>query len=136
VGQDTDALADAVASGFGAMVRPEKEDFLGRQSLVRCSEKGTRQRLVGFRIAGEGIVPEEGLQIVQPAGAGGHDVIGWVSSSRFSATLGDRIGLCWLPSDRAEVPGTEFTIWREGALLTARVHHGAFYDPDGSRVTS
>ncbi len=82
------------------------------------------------------IVPEEGLQVVQlkegtPLGL---ETIGWVSSSRFSPTLNESIGLCWLPPELAAQPGATFTIRRNGALVEAVVHHGAFYDPSGERL--
>ena len=42
--------------------------------------------------------------------------------------------MCWLPAGLAGQQGGEFTIFREGELLPARVHQGAFYDPQGERV--
>ncbi len=89
-----------------------------------------------------GVVPEEGLQIVRCRGVGGEgsggvkdlEIIGWVTSCRFSPTLNEVIGLCWLPAEVAEREGAPFTIRREGKLVEARVHHGAFYDVEGERL--
>ena len=80
------------------------------------------------------VVPEEGLQIVAPAAGGKLEIIGWVTSSRFSHTLGSAIGLCWLPLDVAAQEGNAFTVYMNGELEEARVHHGAFYDPEGERL--
>jgi sarcosine oxidase subunit alpha len=133
IGQDTDALADALSVGLEGLVKLDKPDFLGRRSLMRVARAGSRQRLVGFRMARQGAVPEEGLQIVEHR-QGKLGIIGWISSSRFSPTLGEAIGLCWLPAGLAGQSGAPFSIFREGELLEARVHHGAFYDPAGERV--
>jgi hypothetical protein len=48
--------------------------------------------------------------------------------------IGENIGLCWLPAETAEQPGATFTIYREGKLVKAVVHHGACYDADGERL--
>jgi sarcosine oxidase, subunit alpha len=133
VGQDTDASSDAISAGLDSMVKLVKPDFLGRRSLVQVSERGPRQRLIGFTIPGAGAVPEEGLQIVDAGSGARPAIIGWVTSSRMSPTLGMRIGLCWLPAGRAR-PGERFTIWRDGELLEATVHAGPFYDPDGAKL--
>ena len=143
VGQDTDALSDPISAGMDWIVKHDKENFLGNRPLARIAENGPAQKLVGFRMRTPGVVPEEGLQIVQPNPAprshaedGELQIIGWVTSSRWSPTLSEAIGLCWLPADLAEQPGARFTIWREGRLLEAEVHHGAFYDPGGGRLRS
>ena len=131
VGQDTDALSDPISADLGWAVKMAgKDDFLGRRALTRISQNGPRQRLVGFEAEGADDVPEEGLQIV-----GAHDrIIGWVTSSRYSSTLGRVIGLCWLPVEIASQSGGTFRIHRAGGDVVARVHHGPFYDPQGERL--
>jgi sarcosine oxidase subunit alpha len=136
VGQDTDALSDPLAADLAWAVKLDKPDFLGQRTLSRIAAEGSKQRLVGFKMAHPGIVPDEGLQIVQSGAAGKLDIIGWITSSRFSPTLGEAIGLCWLPAAMAEQPGTPFMIRMNGRLEPARVFHGAFYDPEGSRLKS
>jgi sarcosine oxidase subunit alpha len=138
VGQDTDALTDPMAAGLAWATKLDKGDFLGQRPLTRLAETGPRQSLVGFKMVDTNLVPEEGLQIVQPNPdtPKGLEIIGWVTSSRFSPTLQESIGLCWLPAELAAQAGARFTIWREGKLVEATVYHGAFYDPDGGRLRS
>ena len=136
VGQDTDALTDPLSAAAGWAVKLDKDDFLGKRALSRIRSEGPSQRLVGFKMVDSDIVVEEGLQIVQrdesaPIGLG---IIGWVTSCRYSPTLSEAIGLCWLPSEMAGQPGARFTIRREGRLLEATVFHGPFYDPKGERL--
>jgi sarcosine oxidase subunit alpha len=134
VGQDTDALSDPLAADLGWAVKLGKPDFLGQRALTRISQAGLPQKLVGFKMVQPDVVPAEGLQIVTENEAGDYQIIGWVTSSRYSPTLDEAIGLCWLPTDLAERANAEFTIWMDGQLIWARVHHGPFVDPDGVRL--
>lgn len=132
VGQDTDALSDPISADLGWAVKlEEKDDFLGSRALTRINQEGPRQRLVGFETVAADVVPEEGQQIV-----GANDrIIGWVTSSRYSSTLAQAIGLCWLPVEIASERGSTFHIQRgDEEKLAARVHHGPFYDPQGERL--
>ena len=101
---------------------------------MRISAEGPKQLLVGFKMVEPNVVPDEGLQIVEAEADGQLKIIGWVTSSRFSPTLEEAIGLCWLPVDIASQNGASFTICMDGQLKEARVHHGTFYDPDGERL--
>ena len=134
VGQDTDALSDPLSADLAWAVKLNKSDFLGKRSLTRIAERGIENRLVGFKTVQPDLVPEEGLQIVEPNGAEGHRIIGWITSCRYSPTLSETIGLCWLPAALADQEGASFTIYRDGKLEPARVHHGAFFDIDGGRL--
>ena len=134
VGQDTDALSDAIAANAEWAVKLDKADFLGKRALQRVSTEGTAQRLVGFRMVDVQFVPDEGLQIVQTDGRNRQSIIGWVTSSRFSPTLACSIGLCWLPTAVASQESASVYIHTEEGLREAHVHHGAFYDPQGLRV--
>ena len=134
VGQDTDALTDPFSANMEWAVKLNKRDFLGKPMLTRMSERGTAQRLVGFRMARPDLVPEEGLQAVRLDGNGRQEIIGWLTSCRFSPALGETIGLCWLPANVAAKAGTPFQIRRNGELEDAYVHHGPFYDPGGERL--
>jgi sarcosine oxidase subunit alpha len=136
VGQDTDALSDPISADMAWAVKLDKADFLGHRSLIRTARDGPQQRLVGFKVNSDEMAPEEGLQIVEEGRQGQTNIIGWVTSSRLSPTLGEAIGLCWLPAALAEQEGAAFTIHRDGATINAKVHHGPFYDPDGERLRS
>jgi sarcosine oxidase subunit alpha len=127
-------------------VKLNKPDFLGKRALTQISDEGHKQLLVGFKMANPDVVPDEGVQIVElprdeenlELSENGTDkkleIIGWVTSSRFSPTLREAIGLCWLPADLAAQNGASFTIRVNGELEEAYIHHGAFYDPAGERL--
>ncbi|MDK1081308.1 MAG: 2Fe-2S iron-sulfur cluster-binding protein [Anaerolineae bacterium] len=135
VGQDTDALSDPISADMEWAVKLDKPEFLGNQPLARIKEKGSTQKLVGFKMLTPGVVPDEGLQIIEPVKKGIPEIIGWVTSSRMSPTLNQAIGLCWLPAVIAENVGSIFNIRIDNqSIAQARVHHGAFVDPDGTRL--
>jgi sarcosine oxidase subunit alpha len=132
VGQETDALTNPFEANMGWAVKPDKDDFLGKPSLVTQAD-GVEKRLVGFEMV-DGVIPEEMNQIVRQR-PGGLDIIGRVTSVRRSPSLKKIIGLCWLPAEMA-ASGQTFTVRVRGELHTGRVVDVPFYDPDGSRLRS
>ncbi len=127
VGQDTDALSQPYEAGMGWIVKPDKDDFVGRDAVAVFKAQGEQQALVGFEIAGH-TVPAEGEAIVN-----GDEIAGRVTSSKYSPYLGKTIGLGWVPvADAAD--GRTITIRSKGALVTATVRTKPFYDPEGLRL--
>lgn len=146
VGQDTDALSNPYEANLGWAVKLDKEDFLGKPALQMASERSVEKRLslpsvptfgwkstlrlVGFEMP-DRTLPEEADQIVLP----GKDleIIGRVTSVRYSPTLDKVIGLCWLPAEMSD-PGQTFSVRTSGELHTGRVAPLPFYDPEGARL--
>jgi sarcosine oxidase subunit alpha len=137
VGQDTDGLTDPLMAGLEWAVKLEKANFVGKPSLVRAQRRGVSHKLVGFEMVDPQLVPEEANQIVQPNPTRplGLEIIGRVTSARYSPTLKRSIGLCWLPLDRS-APGTEFTVRIRGELHQGQVVPLPFYDPQGEKLKS
>jgi sarcosine oxidase subunit alpha len=135
VAQDTDGLTNPLEAGLEGLVKLDKDDFLGKTSLVFASQRGIEKRLAGFEMP-DGTLPEEGNQIVRPGGGAlGLEIIGRITSARYSPTLDKVIGLCWLPDGMTE-PGQAFTVRVRGQLKTGRVVPLPFYDPDAVRLNS
>jgi sarcosine oxidase subunit alpha len=130
VGVDTDALSNALDAGLEWLVRFDKPQFHGREPLLRLRDMKARSRLVGFVMAGDEAMPEEGCQVVERGVP-----VGRVTSVRRSPTLGRIIGLAWVPASHAK-PGGRFTIRHQGRDLPAAVARLPFYDPDGKRMKS
>jgi sarcosine oxidase subunit alpha len=133
VGHDTDALSNPLDAGIPWIVKWEKEDFVGRPSLVRLrresgSENGARQRLVGFEIADPSLALPEGCQVVEEGRP-----VGRVTSFRQSPTLRRGIGLAWVPDDAAR-EGARIQIAAPAGQVPAVVTLKPFYDPEGLRV--
>jgi glycine cleavage system aminomethyltransferase T len=110
------------------LVQFDKPDFLGKGSLQKLKQRGSRSRLVGFTVIKGNKPPPEGCQVVDQGVPAGR-----VTSSRFSPTLGQCIGLAWLPTARSAA-GERFAIRADGADLPAMVTELPFYDADGQRL--
>lgn len=137
VSQDTDGLTDPFMAGLEWAVKMEKADFVGKPSLVRVQRRGVTSKLVGYEMLDPNLVSEEANQIVRPNPHWpiGLEIIGRITSSRYSPTLKKSIGLCWLPADQS-APGSEFTVRIRGELHKGRVVPLPFYDPEGVRLKS
>jgi sarcosine oxidase subunit alpha len=137
VGQDTDGLTDPFMANLDWAVKMGKPDFVGKPSLVRVQRRGASHKLVGYQMVNPAVVPEEANQIVvpNPHWPIGLEIIGRVTSARYSPTLQQSIGLCWLPLQYCE-PGTEFTVRIRGELHQGCVVSLPFYDPAGERLRS
>jgi aminomethyltransferase len=85
------------------IVKLDKGEFIGRSALVRQKEQGITRKLIGFEMTGRGIGRDDYEVFLDGIPAG------WVSSGGPSPTLNKNIGMCYLPSDRAQ-PGQRIQI--------------------------
>jgi sarcosine oxidase subunit alpha len=128
VGQDTDALSDPYGAGMGWAVKLDKPDFVGKPSLVRKSQKALSERLVGFEMDDSSVLPLEGEQFVESG-----QLVGRVTSARYSPTLAKSIGLGWVNSD-CTATGSKITLQTNGHLAQATVVDMPFYDPEAMKL--
>jgi sarcosine oxidase subunit alpha len=130
VGQDTDGLTRAYGAGLGPLVKLDKDDFAGKPELAWQSERDDYYRLVGLQPHDGSVVPPEASQIVE----GEKEIVGRVTSSRMSPTLGRSICLGLVAPHLAE-PGTTVTVHLpDGKRIPAGVmEHHAHFDPEGTR---
>ena len=132
VGQDTDGLTKAPATGLGRMVKLEKDDFAGKPELAWALEGDEAPVVVAIQPTDPQVVPEEAAQIVRP---GTNQTIGRITSSRMSPTLGRSICLGQVLPEAA-ASGSELTVLLvDGRRVTAKVMaHHAHFDPEGERL--
>ncbi|HET7036909.1 MAG TPA: glycine cleavage system aminomethyltransferase GcvT [Thermomicrobiaceae bacterium] len=81
-------------AGLAWAVKLDKDDFIGRDALMRQKEAGVPRRLVGFKLTQRGGVPRAGYEVEV-----GGERVGEVTSGTYSPTLGENIGLALV--DRA-----------------------------------
>jgi len=91
------------------------DEFVGLDALAEQAEEGVAERLVGLRLEERG-VPRSGYPIESPDG----ETLGDVTSGTMSPTLGEPIGLGYVPIDHAE-PGTELRVVIRGDPTDATV---------------
>lgn len=130
VGQDTDGLTKAHGAGLAWAVKPEKADFSGKPELEWERDHGPARRLVALQPADPELVPPEASQIVD-----GETIIGRITSSRMSPTVGRSICLAQVDA-AAAAPGAMLKIvLGDGSRVAARVlEHHAHFDPEGERL--
>lgn len=128
IGQDTDALSDPLGAGLAWSVKDNGADFIGQPSLARTRKRGPIEQLVGFQMLDASVVPGEGEQIVSDG-----QIIGRVSSARYSPTLDRSIGIGWVEVDRSH-EGAVLQIKTAGEIAYATVVVDPFYDPRGRRL--
>ena len=120
VGQDSELDSSPRRVGMDWAVKMDKPDFLGRRALERTTPLPDDRRLHGFTMPGP--APPEG-SVIRDGGS----VVGQVTSSFDSPTLGQTVMLGWLR--RRPFP-TEVEIDGRAAVLAAT----PFFDPEGARA--
>jgi aminomethyltransferase len=98
-----------------------KEDtgFVGADAVRAAREAGPEEKLAPFVVTGQGIA-RQGNPVV-----GG----GEVTSGTMSPSLGQAIGMAYLPAERAQ-PGTEIEIDVRGKVRTAEVRSKPLYSKE------
>ena len=126
-GADMTFEHDPWEAGVGFAVKPAKQEFLGRDAVLRRREDVTR-RLVCLTLGGPGtcVVGSE------PVFAG-PDPVGYVTSAGYGYTVDAGIAYAWLPAALAE-PGTPVEIGWFDTRLPAVVTAEPLADPTGTRL--
>lgn len=119
-GHELDEETTLLEANLGWIVKFEKGDFLGRDSLLKQRKQGTRKQLAGFEMTERGIARDG-----YPAWMDGK-VAGKVTSGSYAPFLKKNIGLGYLPPAQAE-QGREIQIEIRGKLAAARIVPLPFY---------
>ncbi len=122
-GQDMDIENNPFEIRLGWQVDLSKEDFIGKQALVRIKEEGVQQRLVGLRVGGEPIVwYNEDFYLVKDSNSG--DDVGYVTSAFWSPTLESNIALAVMPRSH----------WRRGTNVKVQLPKDGIVDAEVVQV--
>ena len=119
-GSDLDEETSPLEAGLGWVVKLDKGDFAGREALVAEKEAGVTRKLVGFRLRERGF-PRHGYPVLADGAT-----VGSVTSGVLSPTLGEGIGMAYVPVALAK-PGTEIGIEIRGASVPAEVVRPPFH---------
>jgi len=108
-------------------VKLDKGDFVGRDALVKQKEAGVKERLAGFRLLERGF-PRHGYPIRVDGERAGE-----VTSGVLSPSLGEGIGMAYLPAAAAK-PGTRIELEIRGQAIPAEVVKPPFYTRGTART--
>ncbi len=115
-------------AGLGFAVALDKDDFLGRDALVKIKAEGPARKLATLTV--NGFAPLIGGETILADG----EVIGTTTSAGYGYTVGKTIALGYLPAelDRA----ASLAIEAYGRLYRAARGPRSLYDPKGERLRS
>jgi aminomethyltransferase len=119
-GNDLDRTTTLLEAGVGWIVKLDKGDFIGRESLAKQKAEGVKRKLSGFVMLGRDIARDH-----YPVYVNGAEV-SHVTSGSPSITLKQNIGLTYLPVEHA-APGTRFEVSVRGRACEAEVVRTPFY---------
>jgi sarcosine oxidase subunit alpha len=137
VGQDTDGTLTPDDAGLGWAIGKAKPDFVGKRSLVRPDMLNpNRKHLVGLLTHDPKVVLEEGAQIVaDPEGSIPRSMIGHVTSSYWSETLGRSIAMAVIEGGKAR-QGQTIHVPMPATVHAATIGGMVFVDPEGKRLAA
>ncbi len=136
VGQETDGTVTPDDVGYAGMIGKAKPDFVGKRALARAAfaTQTNRKQLVGLLTDDAAHVLEEGAHIVaDPAQPTPMTLLGHVTSSYWSDTLGRSIALALLRDGRART-GEQLHVPLGSHNVRVTVASPVFYDPEGNRL--
>lgn len=135
VGQDTDGTVTPHDAGMSWAIGKKKEDFVGMRSLARPDLVAEgRKQLVGLMPKHPKTVLEEGAQIVMtPDQNVPKDMVGHVTSSYWSETLGHSVALALVANGHA-LKGNTIFVPMPDEMIEAEIVDTVFYDKQGDRL--
>jgi dimethylglycine oxidase len=127
-GQDIDEEHDPYEAGLGWAVRLGKGPFLGSPAAADIKARGPARRLRCMVTDDPAVV----LLGKEPL-LDGDEVLGWVTSAGYGATVGESILYGYLPAAHAE-PGTRLAVYADGVAHPVTVVSEPRFDPDNARL--
>jgi 4-methylaminobutanoate oxidase (formaldehyde-forming) len=131
-GHDITPEDHVLEAGLDFAVAREKEDFIGRDAVMRKREEGLRHRMVQFRLTD----PEPLLYHHEPILRDGK-IVGHLSSGAYGHALGGAIGLGYVPcagESAADLLSSRYEIDVAGQRVSAEASLKPLYDPAGARM--
>ncbi len=114
-------------AGLGMFVHLDKKDFIGRPALLAIQEQVVKARLMALTMgAGGNLYGGESVR------ADGH-LLGRVRSGNYGYTVGQDIGLVYLPLEWAKA-GVTLDVEVLGEDIKARVVEMPLVDPKGEKL--
>ena len=121
-GNDLSPERSPIEAGLGFFCDLTKDDFIGREILVRQKAEGISSKLTAIQYTGKGAPPRAHYPVASADGT----VIGELASGALSPSLMTGIGMAYLPIEHSKL-GTDLQIDVRGRLFPAQVVKKPFY---------
>lgn len=115
-GQDIDDQHNPLEAGLGRFVALDKADFIGKSAVEKVKAEGIRRKLIRFVLDVRG-VPRPYYLIFDETG---EQALGEVTSGTSSPTLGQGIGMGYVPIEHAKI-GSKLTIQIRNKMVPATI---------------
>ena len=107
-------------AGIGFFVKLDKDNFIGKEALVKQKSEGLKRKTVGFEMK-ERAIPRHGYEVYF-----GEEKIGTVTTGYAAPTVKKNIGLALIDSRYADL-GTELKVKVRNKMVPAEVINKKFY---------
>jgi sarcosine oxidase, subunit alpha len=136
VGDETDGTTTPIDVGLDGLVSKKKADFIGKRSLEQSFLKGpNRKQLVGLLTEDPNEVLPDGAYAVRDVkDKPPMEMIGQVTSTYMSPTLGRSIAMALIENGRARMGETLSFPLEGGKVVRAKITDTVFYDKEGGRI--
>ena len=131
-GHDITCEDHVLEAGLGFAVKTEKDNFVGRDAVLRKKEGGLEKRLVQFKLND----PEPLMYHNEPLIRDG-EIVSYITSANYGHTLGAAIGLGYVPckgESAAQLLESSYEIEIAGERFSAEASIKPMYDPKSKRV--
>ncbi|MBO9478612.1 GcvT family protein [Shimia sp. R11_0] len=131
-GHDITSEDHVVDAGLGFAVKTQKDDFIGKEAVLKRKETGPQSRLLQFKLTD----PEPLLFHNEPILRDG-EYVGYLCSGNYGHTLGAAIGMGYVPcanESAADVLNSTYEIDVMGTRVLAEASLRPLYDPKSERV--
>jgi aminomethyltransferase len=123
-GNDIDEKTTPLEATLGFVVKLQKDNFIGKEALVKQKNEGIKRKRVGIRMIDQGI-PRPNFEIY----SGNNEKIGHITSGTFSPLLKCGIGMAYVEISQAQ-EGNLVKVKIRNKLLKAEIVPFPFYDSE------
>jgi sarcosine oxidase, subunit alpha len=136
VGDESDGTVTPIDVGLEGMVSKKKSDFIGKRSLEQSFLKGAnRKQLVGLLTEDPTeVLPDGAYAVAQVKDKPPMEMIGQITSSYMSPTLGRSIAMALIQNGRARMGEVISFPLEGGKVMRATITDPVFYDKEGGRI--
>jgi aminomethyltransferase len=123
-GNDIDENTTPLEAGLGFVVKLDKENFMGKEALLKQKTEGIKRKRVGIQMIEQGI-PRPSFELYDDEGK----KIGKLTSGTFSPILNCGIGMGYVPTSYAQ-EGKIVHVKIRNKNVKAKIKAFPFYDPE------
>lgn len=116
--------------GLGWTVGFDKDDFIGKEALLKRKSEGLKTKLMGFEVSEPSIVATGGDRLFKGSG----ESVGQVTYGVYGPAVGKSIARGWIDSKYAN-EGEALELEHEGKRIEAKVTQFKWYDPQNKIIS-